>query len=73
MMSPCETASEREGTGVGLIHDGQVDNCPVWFQVLTYNPSSTEFSWLVTSINLELEKVDGNHLLIDLFLKKVKR
>ena len=35
MMSPCKTTSEREGTGVGLPdNDGQVDSCPVWFQVL---------------------------------------
>ena len=56
MMSPCKTASEREETGVGLLHDGQVDSCPVWFQVLIYNPSSTDISWLVTGVNPELKK-----------------
>ena len=59
MMSPCKTASWKEGTGVGLLHDGQVDICPVWFQVLIYNPSSTDFSWLVTGIDQELEKKVG--------------
>ena len=56
MTSPYKTASEREGTGVGLLHDGQVDSCPVWFQVLIYNPSSTNISWLATGTNLEFEK-----------------
>ena len=73
MMSSCKTTSERKGTGVGLPEDDQVDNCPVWFRILTHDQSSTEFSWLVTGIKLGLGKVDGSHLLIDLFLKKVKR
>ena len=55
-MNPCKTASEREGTGVGLLHDGQVDSYPVWFQVLIYNQSSTDISWLATGVDLELEK-----------------
>ena len=53
-MSPCKTSSERKGTGVGLPEDDQVDNCPVWFRILTHDQSSTEFSWLVTGVDLEL-------------------
>ena len=53
---------------MGLLHDGQVDNHPVWFRILTHDQSSTDFSWLVTGVDLDLVKVDGNHLLIDLSL-----
>ena len=28
----------------------------VWFQVLTYNQSSTDISWIVTGIDLELKR-----------------
>ena len=54
LMSPCKASSERKGTGVGLPEDDQVDNCPVWFQILTHDQSFTEFSWLVTSVDLKL-------------------
>ena len=33
-----------------------VDNFPVWFQVWIYNQPSTDISWLVTGVDLELEK-----------------
>ena len=56
LMSPCKTSSERKGTGVGLPENDQVDNRPVWFQVLTHDQSSTAFSWLVTGVDLELQR-----------------
>ena len=42
-------------TGVNLqsLHIG---GFPVWFQVLTYNQSSTDISWLVIGVDLELKK-----------------
>ena len=43
-----------------------MDDCPVWFRILTHDQSSTDFSWLVTNVDLEFVKVDGNHLYIDL-------
>ena len=56
MMSPCKTSSWKEETGVGLLHDGQVDSCPVWFQVLIYNPPSIDISWLVIGVDPEHKK-----------------
>ena len=49
-----------------MLDDDQVDDCPVWFQILTHDQSSTDFSWLVTNVDLEFVKVDGNHPYVDL-------
>ena len=68
MISPCKTFSERKGTGVGLPDDDQMDDCPVWFWILTHDQSSADFSWLATNVDLEFVKVDGNHLCINLSL-----
>ena len=55
---------EREGTGVGLLHDGQVDHCPGWFQVLIYNQSSTDnFPGLLQVLIWDLKRLQkGNRV-----------
>ena len=73
-MSPCKTVSEREGTGVGLPDDGQVDSCHVWFQVLISNLRKKDsFPGLLHVLIFDLRKEDSFPGLLQVLISDIRK